>query len=58
MLVCSEEERTVVWEGRRELHHLGVAFAEIHDGRIGRTEVRPPHGPASMALTSAEVGTP
>ena len=30
-----KEERAVVWKGRRELDHLGVAEPEIHHGRIG-----------------------
>jgi len=33
-MVCSEEERALVREGRRELHHLGVTVSEIHHGRL------------------------
>jgi hypothetical protein len=35
VLVCAEEERSVVREGGRELDDLGIAVAEIHHGRIG-----------------------
>ncbi len=35
LLVCAEEECAVVREGRRELHHLAFAIAEIYHGRIG-----------------------
>ena len=29
MLVCAEEERTLVRQGGRELHRLGFALAEV-----------------------------
>ena len=35
LLVRAEEECAVVREGRRELHHLAFAIAEIHHGRVG-----------------------
>jgi hypothetical protein len=36
MLVCPDEERSLVWEGRRELDGLGFALAKVPDGGIGR----------------------
>ena len=35
LLVRAQEERTMVWQGRREFDHLGFAFAQIHHGRVG-----------------------
>ena len=46
LLVRPEEERAVVREGRRELDDLGFGLAEVHHGRIGRREVRPPDAEA------------
>jgi DNA modification methylase len=40
LLVCSQEERSLVRETGQELDDLGFAFAEVHHGRIGRGEVR------------------
>ena len=34
-VVRPEEERSVVRQSRRELNHLGVAFAQVHHGRLG-----------------------
>ena len=34
-LVRPEEECPVVWKTRKELNHLGVAFAQVHYGRLG-----------------------
>jgi hypothetical protein len=46
VLVCTQEERAMVRQGRRELHHLGVALAEIHYGRLRRAKVRSPDAEA------------
>src|SRR5579871_5103032 len=42
VLVRPEEERAMVRQARRELHSLGLCLSEIHHGRIGRAEMRPP----------------
>jgi ParB-like nuclease domain len=48
LLVRSEEKGAVVRKaGIGELHHLGFALAEVHHGRLGRTEVRSPDTKAS-----------
>src|ERR1022692_3520114 len=40
VLVCQEEECSLVRKARREFHGLGFAVAEVYYGRIGRREVR------------------
>ena len=42
-LVRAKGERTLVWQGRRKLYHLGLSLAEVHHGRVGRAEIRSPH---------------
>src|ERR1022692_4569790 len=37
----AEEERTLVWEGRRELDRLGFRVTKVHHGRLRRGQVRP-----------------
>jgi len=33
LLVCTKEERALVWQGRRKLKNLGFTEPEIHHGR-------------------------
>lgn len=35
LLVCPKAKGSVVRQGRRELHNLGIAIAQIHHGRLG-----------------------
>jgi hypothetical protein len=57
VLVRAEEERSVVWQGRREFHDLGVPKSEIHLRRLRRREVRPPH-PEACGTHAAPAAEP
>ena len=53
LLVRAEEECALVRQGRRELHDLGFALAQVHHGRLRRGEVRSSHAEAGRADAAA-----
>jgi hypothetical protein len=66
VLVRPKEKRSLVWEGRRELHDLGFAIAEVHHGGVDDKfylvdrvdEVDGRKLPERSAITNACAATP